>query len=59
LETWSVSLDLQIDDEILPSDHVHAILSDAGRRAGLGDYRPQRGGPFGRFSIVSWEECKM
>lgn len=58
LEKWSVTLDLQIDESILPVDHVHHILSDAGRRAGLGDYRPQKGGPFGRFHITSWEILK-
>lgn len=56
LENWSVKLTMQIDDEILPIEHVHSILSDAGRRAGLGDFRPQRGGPFGRFMITSWQE---
>lgn len=58
LEEWSVRCVLEIDDEILPVDHVHAILNDSGRRAGLGDFRPQKGGPFGRFAIVSWKEKK-
>ncbi len=58
LEKWSVKVHLQIDEEILPIDHVHSILNDAGRRAGLGDYRPQRGGPFGRFQITKWKEIK-
>lgn len=58
LESWSISLDLQVDEEILPVNDVHQILNDAGRRAGLGDYRPQRGGPFGRFIVTGWEELK-
>lgn len=58
LEEWSVKLQLQIDEDILPTDHVHQILNDAGRRAGLGDYRPQKGGPFGRFAVTSWKEIK-
>jgi hypothetical protein len=58
LEKWSCTLDLQIDETILPVDHVQAILSDAGKRAGLGDYRPQKGGPFGRFFVSSWKEIE-
>lgn len=56
LEKWTVSANLQIEDDIIPADDVHQMLSDAGRRAGLGDFRPQKGGPFGRFKIVKWTE---
>lgn len=56
LEKWSLSFDLEVDDEILPTAHVNQILSDSGRRAGLGDFRPQKGGPFGRFIVTEWKE---
>lgn len=59
LESWSVKATLQIDEEILEPKHVHDILGDAGKRAGLGDYRPQKGGPFGRFQIISWNELQQ
>lgn len=55
LEKWSVEIHLEIDEEILPPEEVHQMLSDAGRRAGLGDYRPQKGGPFGRYQITNWQ----
>ncbi len=58
LEKWSVTADLMIDDSILDIDNVHEILNDAGRRSGMGDFRPQRGGPFGRFSVTLWEVLK-
>jgi len=58
LEKWTLTCHLQIEQDILPTDDVHRILSDAGRRAGFGDYRPQRGGPFGRFLVSSWKEVK-
>jgi hypothetical protein len=57
LETWSLKFSIEIDEEILELANVHQILSDAGRRAGLGDYRPQKGGPFGRFIVTEWNEC--
>lgn len=55
LENWTISAEIQIDDEIVPVADVHQILNDAGRRAGMGDFRTQKGGPFGRFQITEWK----
>ena len=55
LEKWSLVFSLEVDEEILDCDTVHSILGDAGKRSGLGDYRPSKFGPFGRFKIVSWQ----
>ena len=58
LEKWSVTASLEVDDSILDPTMVHDILCDAGRRAGFGDFRPQKGGPFGRFQVVSFKVRK-
>lgn len=58
LETWKLLVDLELDDTIIPVDSLHQLLTDAGRRAGLGDFRPPRGGPFGRFKIIKWTVSK-
>jgi len=55
LEEWSLSFDLELDETIIPVDSLHGVLTDAGKRAGLGDFRPPKGGPFGRFIIVAWK----
>lgn len=55
LEKWGLKFSLECDESIIPTAQLHEILNDAGRRAGMGDYRPPRGGPFGRFKIVSWK----
>lgn len=55
LEAWTIECEVQLENDILPEKDLHEMLTDAGRRAGLGDFRPQKGGPFGRFQIVSWE----
>jgi hypothetical protein len=34
---------------------IHQLFEEGGRRIGIGDFRPERGGPYGRFAIVSWE----
>ena len=58
LENWDLKFELEIDEDILPTDQVHEILADAGKRAGLGDYRPPKGGPFGRFQVIDWKPLK-
>jgi hypothetical protein len=58
LEKWSLEFHLQIEDTILEPDNVHQMLVDCGRRAGIGDFRASKGGPFGRFSVTSWKQLR-
>lgn len=58
LEKWSVKITLEIDEEIIATESVHEILSASGRRSGCGDFRPQKGGPFGRFIVSNWRVLK-
>jgi hypothetical protein len=53
--TWSVEFDMQINIDLIPERTVKEILSNAGALVGLGDFRPARKGPYGRFQITSWE----
>ena len=41
---------------MVSSLRIEEILASSGKLVGLGDFRPARKGPYGRFSIVSWEE---
>lgn len=58
LEKWTLTFSLEIEETILGPENVREMLGDAGRRSGLGDYRPSKGGPFGRFQVISWMEVK-
>jgi hypothetical protein len=58
LDSWKLSFHLEVDAAIFKKDLVLAILQDAGRKVGVGDFRPQRGGSFGRFIVTSFEEVK-
>lgn len=55
-EKWTVKVELEIEDSILDPDNVYQMLVDSGRRSGLGDYRPSKGGPFGRFKVTKWKQ---
>jgi hypothetical protein len=46
---WGCDLPLEIDDNFLSIDDVLELLNRAGKIAGVGDYRPQSKGIFGRF----------
>lgn len=51
-DEWSATFTIEYDDLLLPKPEILIdIANDAGRRMGIGDFRPQRNGPFGRFIV--------
>lgn len=58
LDSWQFSFTLDIDTEMFSPQFARLLVDDAGRKVGLGDFRPARKGPFGKFHVVKWEEHK-
>lgn len=58
LDKWSCSFTLLIETDMFDPKLVRALVDDAGRKVGLGDYRPERKGPFGKFVVTGWVEQK-
>lgn len=56
LREWSAEFQVEIDTELLTTDEVHQMFKDAGQRAGIGDYRISKGGPFGTFEVTKFKE---
>lgn len=54
LNQWHAEFTLEIDDDMLEPTLIHQLLIEGGSKNGLGDYRPEKGGPFGKFQVVSW-----
>lgn len=52
---WKLSFVLLIDKTMMSEKLLYEIVEAAGRRIGLGDFRPDCKGPFGKFRIASWE----
>lgn len=48
---WKCKVALDIDTAIITAEHVLQALQLAGRTVGVGDYRPEKGGGFGRFTV--------
>lgn len=54
-DKWAMTFQLEIDDDLLPPEFVHQLLEEGGRKLGIGDFRPEKGGPFGRFAVTMWK----
>jgi hypothetical protein len=58
---WGAEFTLLIDDDAkngITLDTIEQIISYSGRYLGIGSYRPEHTGEFGRFEVVSLTEVK-
>lgn len=53
---WRLSFVLSVDTDLMNVKLVRQIIDAAGKRIGLGDFRPDRKGPFGKFVVTLWKE---
>jgi hypothetical protein len=56
LDNWRTSFTLDIDTTVFDPRLIRQVVDDAGKKVGIGDYRPQRKGPFGKFTVIEWKE---
>ena len=49
-DPWSVTATLDCDDELVDQEQLETWLDIGGRRIGLGDWRPEKSGSYGRFT---------
>lgn len=54
-DEWNTEFQLSFDETLLSETQVRTVVDDTGARVGLLDFRPERKGPFGRFSVIGWE----
>lgn len=52
---WALDFELELDTEIMDVKLLRSIVDAAGKRIGLGDFRPDNKGPFGKFVVTKWE----
>lgn len=55
---WAASFTLAVNDDIIDPAFVHQLLNEGGVSVGIGDFRPEKGGPFGTFRVTKWDEVK-
>ena len=55
-DAWTLNFTLDVDADMFADTLVRELLDIAGKRIGLGDFRPARRGPFGRFVVTGWKK---
>lgn len=55
-DQWGARFDLMINDDLLSAEMAHQLLAEAGLQIGIGDFRPEKRGPFGTFRVTAFEE---
>lgn len=55
-DAWRFEVNATVDLDEISMVIVRQLFDVAGKRIGLGDFRPSRKGPFGKFEVLSWEE---
>jgi hypothetical protein len=55
-DDWELEFMVDLDTTIVGAKVFRMIVDDAGKRIGLGDFRPATKGPYGKFVVTHWEE---
>jgi hypothetical protein len=56
MDEWKLEFGLIYDDEQIPEETMKNILDYAGTNVGIGDWRPDKKGRFGKFIVERFEE---
>lgn len=51
---WALAFTAELDTDIISANLFREIVDAAGKRIGLGDFRPDCKGPFGKFVVTEW-----
>lgn len=56
---WRIDFEIVFDKTVIPDpSFIKDIFEDAGTKSGLLDYRPERGGQFGTFTVDKFESSR-
>jgi hypothetical protein len=58
-DDWKLEFTVHLDTSIMGPGVLRQIVDDAGSRIGLGDFRPSKKGPYGRFRVDHWEVLEV
>lgn len=57
-DQWGAQFEMMVNDDLLSVEMAHQLLNEAGQSIGIGDFRPEKRGPFGTFRVTKFEEAK-
>ena len=57
INSWKINFVISYNENLIgDSKIIKQVLTEAGQRIGILDFRPQKKGSFGMFKITKWEE---
>jgi len=54
-DDWALTVEMLLDTDVMTVALLREVVDAAGKRIGLGDFRPDCKGPFGRFVVTHWK----
>jgi len=54
-DDWALEFEVELDETMMSAKFLREIVDAAGSRIGLGDFRPDCKGMFGKFVVTKWE----
>jgi hypothetical protein len=57
-DKWKVNFEVTFDEEAIETNVMKELFDIAGRNVGVGDWRPNKRGRFGKFQTTLWKEKK-
>jgi len=56
IDKWKATFNIHYNEKLIPEPEVlKQVLTEAGERIGIMDFRPSKRGPFGTFKITKWQ----
>ena len=55
-DCWGAEFSLVVNDQMLSLEDAQRLLTEAGESIGIGDFRPEKRGPFGTFRVTKFKE---
>ena len=52
---WACIINATINEDLISEALVRQIFTEGLQQIGVGDFRPEKGGPFGTSTLVSWK----
>lgn len=56
---WRINFSMVVDEKEMSTSMLRDIVDAAGKKIGLGDFRPDCKGIFGKFVVTKWKEVTL
>lgn len=57
--SWTCKVKLRINTDILDENMIRRLMIEGLQQIGIGDFRPEKGGPFGIADVVEWKVINL